>query len=460
MSSTSSLHIFDQVTENRYVSFSPQWKDRVHDIAHAYHSFHRESYLAATVADMIIHAGEGVRFAASDAPISPAHRMAQFFTHGHDAPEVNCEILRNFLWEQDPALIGEFQQAFVNVLRELAENPPKNVPYQMIEYSVAYCLSILPFTNPEGLELTVPRWRNGEWVAVPFRNTVKMFLTPSWFSSPLPAYGFVSDDGDSFIAFTATPPFAFEGSVAGILQDATPLCSPGAFSAWYGEDQIVKFLTDHPGTTLVGISLGAAIAHHVYQRYGDKFQISRVQMLNPPGFYPKITLKTVLLALSILALIAPTLWSYMVHDSYNALVAKVSLGTAGILALLPFWINVPAYEGPKNAQIDIYRHEGDVVSSMGYYIEGENVNFYHILTGEHCAAEHPISAHAKCYVAHKHVTFLKTSVEYENESLSRHVTTAAHMILAPPLVFFPTLAVHFIKSVFKLLLLPFSICNP
>jgi pimeloyl-ACP methyl ester carboxylesterase len=180
--------------------------------------------------------------------------------------------------------------------------------------------------------------------------------------------------------------------VATVLADFTPGMSVGHAPYKEGREKIAEWLQDKKDVQLYGASLGGAIALHVAINHRDR--VGRVQAYNPPGFYP---------------------WDW---------------------------------KGGSLPQIDIYSQQNDLVSTMGFFPESDEVNIYRVIGSR---SEGLFKAHMRAYTGCEKVTFLKSSAQYENSRWDRKILTALHILLSAILVFLP---VYLIYQLYRLLILP------
>jgi hypothetical protein len=105
--------------------------------------------------------------------------------------------------------------------------------------------------------------------------------------------------------------------------------------------------------------------------------------------------------------------------------------------------------GVDHSHIDyyIYSNANDLVSTMGFFPEGENVHFYRVLIEE---SENFLDAHAKVYLASNKVTIVQTSSTYENRRIERIALTAAHFLFSS-VIFFLLLPVQLIYRLIEFL---------
>lgn len=271
----------------------------------------------------------------------------------------SCPGLKRYwkaiLYEKDPRLLEEFRGELQNALDE-AFCQKEHIDSRVYRACIYHVLSLFPFTYPE--VGTVIRIDNQE-----YRVDQKLELTPRWFSSPIPAYGLVSESGDSLLAFIGSTYPAGEGCLATWLSDFTPCCSVGFVPS--RSSQITRWLQGKQNVTVVGTSLGGALALHATRHP----QVSRVFAFNAPGLFP-------------------------------------------------------CNYGNSQAEVTIFNQWGDLVSTMGYFPKNARI-FRVIKEGK---AENFVLAHARIYSGMAGAILFESTAHYENRRLVRNLLVVIHQI--------------------------------
>lgn len=251
--------------------------------------------------------------------------------------------------KRDPKLLAEFRNHLQAAINESDDDA-----------FIHNVLSLYAFTYPEeGQQITI-KGKN-------YRIDKKLQLTPKWFSSPIPAYGILSDENeaDPILIFLGSTYPAGEGFIATWLGDCTPFQSVGKVASRSAD--ITDWLEGKQNVTATGVSLGGALSLHAYKHP----QVNRVFAYNPAGLYP-----------------------------------------------CDFCVS----EG----EVNIYSQWNDLVSTMGHFPKGANV-WRVIKEGED---ESFILAHARAYTGMAH-TRVKSSVRYEHSRPVRAILTLTHMVASP-----------------------------
>lgn len=294
--------------------------------------------------------------------------------------------------DKDPAILNEFRGELLAALDEAFQSYQKGgVNDFLFSVFVHNIIGLLPFTYPElGMEFPLPVKTGNSWEMRLYMVEAKFDLSPSWFSSPLPAYGLSpKGHGQSILAFIGTTFPAGEGFLAAFLSDCTPGFSVGHAACLYGEKSIREWLGEQGPAKAVGISLGGALTLHAARLFPDL--ITEAHAIDPPGWYP--------------------------------------------------WL-----KSSSNAQIKIYSQWNDLISTMGFFPTGENVEVYRILQAEE---ENFAAAHLRLYSGGGRVAIFKSSPEFENKRAERRFLTALHIATSPITVSI-VLPIHFVTKLFKI----------
>ncbi len=350
--------------------------------------------------DTLIYLGKGV--AADGRGSDPqVHEIFQFLLGQGSASRewLNLKNAKGILFRQDPELMKAMRDEFRAVLVSCSEHFPilDSKEEVLFETFIGNIVSLLPYAYPEiGESFAIPQKVNGEWKSVPYVVDKKIELSPKWFSSPIAAFGFVSEQGPPLISFLGTTYPAGEGYWATLLSDVTPFMSVGHAPYLYGKQQIEEWLADKKGVRLCGASLGGALAFHVLRNHKEK--IGQVDVYNPPGLHP-------------------WQWKEKFDDSID---------------------------------IRIVYNENDLVGTLGFFPEGDKVKIIRPVLEE---KQNALKAHAIAYSGGEQVALLKSDPAHENGRLPRKLLTAFHFCLGFLLAFVPILCAYLLYSIFNALIL-------
>lgn len=305
--------------------------------------------------------------------------------------------------KKDPALLQQFRSGLASVLTACSRlPPPKDAKEELLlQAFVGHLVALLPYTYPEeGEAFSIPQKIEGTWKPVTYKIDRVIELTPRAFATPILAYGLTSTEEGAppLLSFIGTTFPAGDGFLATLLSDFTPGFSVGHLAAWWGAEEIGRWLQDKQGAQLYGTSLGGALAFHALRYH--KEHIGQIHAYNPPGLYP---------------------WNWS-----------------------------QTYEG-EDPKVHIYYQENDLVPTMGFFPEGENVQVYRIHAEK---AERGVRAHAVVYTGKEKVTILKSSPEHENGRLDRKFLTVLHILLGGVILFLPVLILYLLFRLFHLLAIP------
>ncbi|NGX62205.1 MAG: hypothetical protein K940chlam9_01699 [Chlamydiae bacterium] len=328
----------------------------------------------------------------------PALRDAchYLFCMHDEVPEelVNGSNVRKILWRPDSAFSTAFRNELEGVMKSALE-ARQEAQYDSTLFAafIHNIVGLLPFSYPqEGETIQIPVQKGENWEMATYTVDKKFALSPSWFSSPLPAYGLTSENGPPMLIFLGTTYPAGEGFAATLFSDFTPGLSVGHAPFLYGKEEIAEWLGGKENVSVSGISLGGALSLHAARYFP---QVSEVYAFNPAGHYP---------------------WNGQKF-------------------------------GGKGPNIHIYSQKNDLVSTMGFFPEGENVEVYRVLGTED---EPFFKAHARSYFGADQVSLLKSSPEFENSRIERRILTGLHMI-GSSIVFLLVLPFHLIFRLIQLI---------
>lgn len=322
---------------------------------------------------------EGVSCSFSGSP-EVAAIFEIFFTQEteFDTSLISWKKIKSLLFVKDPFLLQEtWSQCQSVLLQSFKSFEAGKIKEEVFTAFIFQVLSLSAFFYPEeGGKLQLPVKTNGSWGLKEYRVDQKFEMSPSWFSSPLPIFGFLSDDCEAppILTCIGTTYPAGDGFMAAFLSDCTPGMSVGHAASLYGKKSIERWLEDKSNVIVAGVSLGGALALHTARLHLEK--ISHVYAFNPAGLYP---------------------WN---------------------------WLKV----NHSSTQFKIYYQENDLVATMGMFPEGDNVNIYRLFSHK---TENFLAAHTKVYSAAKKVMMLKTHPKNENRRIKRIALTYLHLIFSP-----------------------------
>lgn len=350
--------------------------------------------IAQVFNDSLVYHGEGVHFSKYGTD-DVASICSFLFSRSPLSREMGTwENVRNVCYKTDPEYLHAFRQELSHALLTAFEQRER-VSEELFNLFVHQTLALFPFAYPEeGYEVQIPVKEEEGWRLANYRLDRKFNLTNGWFSSPLPAYGFVGE-GPPQLVFMGTTYPAGEGFLASLFSDLFPRMAVGQLPMRLGKEVLAEWLEGKENIHASGISLGGALSLRAAKEFGDK--ISEVYANLPPGLNSREL------------------------DSFSS-------GT----------------------QINLLFQEGDIVSKIGFFPEGENVKLYHIFGEE---KENAIIAHARVFATAPTVTVLQGNPAYENQRFSRKILTALNTIFSP-LLFLFLLPVYLVNRICKFLANP------
>ncbi|MEI8126180.1 MAG: hypothetical protein WCG42_10530, partial [Parachlamydiaceae bacterium] len=90
-----------------------------------------------------------------------------------------------------------------------------------------------------------------------------------------------------------------------------------------------------------------------------------------------------------------------------------------------------------SCQVNIYCQTGDIVSKLGTWPEGNNVNFYTVIPHQKGIKSGVLASHAKVFTGGERLTMIKRDPAAINRSLFKKVVTLFHQWVLSVCVFVP-----------------------
>ena len=178
----------------------------------------------------LIYDGPGIEGRQRD--VLPQHKVVKelfdFLLHRGEMPTVGKDVLNKIFVERDK----EFSAVFRQLLQDELNSPiaEGGAPLSVRERHIGHLIALIPYTYPEvGETFRIPVFQPGGVRWGEYRVDTVIQLTPSFFSSPLPAYGLQSDDPTipPILAFLGSTYPAGDGFIASWLSDCSPFFSVG-----------------------------------------------------------------------------------------------------------------------------------------------------------------------------------------------------------------------------------------
>jgi len=325
----------------------------------------------------LVHSGPGIAYHSDEVEANVVNSVLDYLiTHkdGVDLQDVPyTECFKNIFWSTDSKWLVSFQKELQGAIHKGFKIFQENqITEEVFEAFLYHILALYPHSRPEiGHEIQLPVKIDGEWQLIDYRVDKKFLMTPSWLSSPHPIFGLRSDveNAPSMITCTGTNYPAGEGFIAGILADFTPFMSVGHAMSLYNQAEVTQWLEQQSSVHMTGMSLGGVLGLHTARL--NPGLVDKVYGFNPPGLYS---------------------WNWKGRD--------------------------------LSTEFNIYSNENDLVSTLGFFPKGENVNIFRILAEK---TEEFGTTHARLYEgSHNRVTFVRSNPEYENGRVERKIITALH----------------------------------
>jgi len=343
----------------------------------------------------LIYHGKGIsRLTQSTKSLSKVEtsvkKIVQALLHGQAVGRdvFNKELMQSVFVSMDPNFSScfrqELQEALFYLAKQLPENPQQEVMWRGFLGNI---LSLISYSYPEeGQEIIVPFLEDSKCALVSYKVSV-LNLTSELLASPIKALGLTPQNDKKappILSFIGTTYPAGDGFAATLFSDFSPGYSVGELAFKQGKKTIARWLNNKSGVHLVGTSLGGALAMHTLKSFQS--YVERVDVYNPPGFYPK-------------------LWKDVTFDD--------------------------------GCEVNVFCQAGDLVSSLGSWPVGNKMNLYKLFAHQPGVSEGVISSHAIAFTGCKTVTILREDPAVENKAFFRKLLTFLHRFVAPLLVFIP-----------------------
>jgi|GEM_PF-6957386 len=253
--------------------------------------------------------------------------------------------------------LTEFRHELLRAASEAYTNKTDDLVYQCFAYPL---LSLIAFTSPRvgsEIEFEGKRWR------------VEKRFDLATIGGAIQAFALSTEEKPPMLIFKGSTFPGDEGFAATWISDTTPGLSVGHIAARSAD--LKEWIVHQRDVTVVGASLGGALALHMVSLYGD--HVGNVHAYNPAG-----------------------------------LEAYVSYGEQ------------------RGMDVHIYSQWNDLVSTMGYFPPWATV--YRIVP---LRDQNFIVAHARIFAGEDEVTIFKTTGKYENSRPERHALVATRQICSP-----------------------------
>ncbi|MGK5594991.1 MAG: hypothetical protein ACSNEK_06510 [Parachlamydiaceae bacterium] len=291
--------------------------------------------------------------------------------------QINKKTAFKFLLiNADPVLLHFLSQLVQYVLDHLfSQLRNKRMTFSNVLF-IQHLLAYYPFFGfLDGDYLNIPQYLDNDWKMVTYQAT-KLHLTPAWMGSSITACALVPLDpkASGLLIFKGTSYPTDEGFALSLLTDMNPFASVGGYAFYLGKDRIRNWLQARSlPTTLIGLSLGGALALHTVATYAS--YINKVYAFNPPALFKGDLIK----------------WEPSTHPEVN-----------------------------------ILYHENDVVPTIGSRW-GAGWNLYRIYLERKAF---PLEAHIKCFVAEPKHLIVKIDSKKDENKLSRLLLSYLHFIFS------------------------------
>jgi len=325
----------------------------------------------------IVYQGTGIDTSRTPTNNPRVHSMMQWMIGGGDPSSswVTRDTFRGVFLCQDLNLQRDMREELKFALLECCKSlPDPGAPEEKLyEAFIGHIIALIPYCYPpQGEAFLIPVKREGEWTICEYEVDERIEIPTRAGLTPIPHFGLCSKEGDPILTCMGTTYPAADGFVATVLTDFTPGHSVGGAAYQQGREKIGRWMEGKENVKVYGMSLGGAFSLHILRDFKDK--LSSINAFNPTGLYPEQ-------------------WT----EKYE--------------------------EGVK---VNIYTQDADLVSYLGSFPEGKNVEVYRFIRGEEGNSENILFAHAKVYSGSKFVTMLRLQPASENRSFFRKCFTALH----------------------------------
>ncbi len=253
--------------------------------------------------------------------------------------------------------LDEFRQELLRAASAAYNNKDEDLVYQCFAYPL---LSLVAFTSPQvgsEIEFEGKIWR------------VEKRFDLGTIGGSIQAYALRAEEHPPILIFKGSTFPGDEGFAATWISDTTPGLSVGHIAARSAD--LKEWIVKQRQVTVVGASLGGALALHMVSLYGD--HVGHVHAYNPAGLEPYVS-----------------------------------------------------YGEQREMHVHIYSQWNDVVSTMGYFPDWATV--YRIVPMQN---HNFIVSHARIFAGEGEVTIFKTTGKYENTRYERHALVATRQLCSP-----------------------------
>lgn len=315
------------------------------------------------------------------------HDAVQYLFHGGEFTSAikQKEILHSVFVERNKELMDDFKKEIQNEFDNLYDNLPKTESEKLIWQAFrGNLLALFPFCYPEKGSISVPQLGEDGIVRKVDYDFETLHLHIENAPTPMNALGLTPKDPKEppILIYLGTTYPAGDGFGATILADFAPGYSVGDKIFHNELEQIEKWMEGKKNVHLAGTSLGGALCFLTLRAFES--QIQRADVYNPPGVY-KGFYKTP--------------------------------------------ITIP--------EVNIYSQEGDIVSQLGGWPEGDKVNVYNVTTSQPGIKKNFISSHVRIFTGCEKVTITKHSPKQDNQSKWRRFLSVLHHYAGPLVLYYP-----------------------
>jgi hypothetical protein len=290
-------------------------------------------------------------------------------------------LILSIFWEKDPKMF----QIARNWLQAKLEAAKEEIPCaRMRSIYIRNLLAYYPFFSPErGDKIRLPLGEEGKLIEY---EVVPIELTPSFWVTPLMAYGLQSTEGPSFLLFKGTTYPTDEGYLQSLLTDINPFACVGSYAfQFFAKKRIEKWLVDHEKAEVIGASLGGSLSLQTVSYFPEK--VKAVHAFNSPGM------------------------SSSEIKVWKQKTEKLNL--------------------EERPDVNVYLQSKDLISSFVGSCFALDWNIHHV----YAPIEDSLQAHAAAYTAHEEAFIIPGDANSVNRSLKRRIWPIVQNILFVPFFF-------------------------
>lgn len=339
----------------------------------------------------LIYHGPGIERPAASADVDKrVSGIVGALLHGGKVTKalLDNDIMKAVLVRHDPKLMNDLFKEIQHEFDHLLANPPKTDKEAVVWKAFhGNLIGLLPYVYPkQGDTIMIPHL-NKDLSCTPIQYVIDVIDLPlSGHFSPMSALGLSpssNHDAPTYLSFLGTTFPAASGFAATVLADFTPGYSVGEAVYHRNKETIENWMKGKKNIHAAGVSLGGSMVFHLLKSHSS--DLSEAHVYVPAGLYPGA-------------------WNTPLSDK---------------------------------CKVNVYCQPGDIVSHLGSFPTGKNVELFHVYAHQDNVKENMIGSHVRVFTGCKKVSLINVDPASENKSFGRRLLTKLHQFLGPVLIFLP-----------------------